>query len=92
MRISCPPTISPCYYGVDTPTKRQLIAANKSLEEIREFLGADSLAYLSLDGMKRACGEGLNGVTYCAACYTGHYPTNHVELLEIEPAAAAVQD
>jgi amidophosphoribosyltransferase len=92
VRISCPPTISPCYYGVDTPTKRQLIAANKSLEEIRQFLGADSLAYLSLSGMKRACGEGLNGVTYCTACYTGHYPTNHVELLEIEPAAAAAQD
>ena len=92
VRISCPPTISPCYYGVDTPTKRQLIAANKSLEEIRQFLGADSLAYLSLSGMKRACGEGLNGVTYCAACYTGQYPTNHVELLEIEPAAAAAQD
>src|SRR5215467_1084588 len=57
MRISCPPTISPCYYGVDTPSKKQLIAANKSVEEIREYIGADSLAYLSLEGLKRACGD-----------------------------------
>jgi glutamine phosphoribosylpyrophosphate amidotransferase len=54
MRISCPPTISPCYYGVDTPSKNQLIAANKSVEEIREYIGADSLAYLSLEGLKKA--------------------------------------
>ena len=51
MRISCPPTISPCYYGVDTPSKNQLIAANKSVDEIREYIGADSLAYLSLEGL-----------------------------------------
>ena len=57
MRISCPPTISPCYYGVDTPSKAQLIAANKSVEEIREYIGADSLAYLSLEGLRRAAGE-----------------------------------
>src|SRR5262249_35853172 len=55
MRISCPPTISPCYYGVDTPSKKQLIAANKSVEEIRDYIGADSLAYLSIEGLKRAC-------------------------------------
>src|SRR5205807_3656661 len=48
MRISCPPTISPCFYGVDTPSKKHLIAANKSVEEIREYIGADSLSYLSL--------------------------------------------
>ena len=58
MRISCPPTISPCYYGVDTPSKNQLIAANKSVEEIREYIGADSLAYLSLEGLRKAAGEG----------------------------------
>src|SRR6478735_2160114 len=57
MRISCPPTISPCFYGVDTPSKDQLIAANKSVEEIRKYIGADSLSYLSLEGLKRACGE-----------------------------------
>ncbi len=58
MRISCPPTISPCYYGVDTPSKNQLIAANKSVDEIREYIGADSLAYLSLEGLRKAAGEG----------------------------------
>jgi amidophosphoribosyltransferase len=87
MRISCPPTISPCYYGVDTPSKKHLIAANKSIEEIRDFIGADSLAYLSIDGLKKACGEGLNGVAYCTACYTGKYPTNFVNVDEIEAAA-----
>ena len=87
MRISCPPTISPCYYGVDTPSKKQLIAANKSVEEIREYIGADSLAYLSLEGLRRAAGEGDEKV-YCTACYTGKYPTNLVDVETIEPALA----
>ncbi|HKS74611.1 MAG TPA: amidophosphoribosyltransferase [Terriglobales bacterium] len=86
MRVSCPPTISPCFYGVDTPSKRELIAANKSVEEIREFIGADSLSYLSLDGLKRACGDGEK-TTYCTACYTGTYPTDWVDLEDIQPAA-----
>ncbi len=55
LRISCPPTISPCYYGVDTPNKSELIAANSSVEEIRQFIEADSLAYLSLEGLEQAC-------------------------------------
>ncbi|HVP42961.1 MAG TPA: amidophosphoribosyltransferase [Terriglobales bacterium] len=84
MRISCPPTISPCFYGVDTPNKKQLIAANKSIEEIRDYIGADSLAYLSLDGLKKACGDGEK-TTYCTACYTGKYPTNWVDVEEIQP-------
>jgi amidophosphoribosyltransferase len=87
MRISCPPTISPCFYGVDTPSKKQLIAANKTVEEIRAYIGADSLAYLSLEGLKKACGEG-EGITYCSACYTGKYPTSWVDIDEIQPAAA----
>ena len=87
MRISCPPTISPCYYGVDTPSKKQLIAANKSVEEIREYIGADSLAYLSLEGLRRAAGEDDQKV-YCTACYTGKYPTNLVDVETIEPALA----
>src|SRR5438270_62112 len=87
MRISCPPTISPCFYGVDTPSKSQLIGANKSVEEIREYIGADSLAYLSLEGMKKACGDGEK-TTYCTACYTGKYPTNWVDVDEITPATA----
>ena len=88
MRISCPPTISPCYYGVDTPSKNQLIAANKSVEEIREYIGADSLAYLSLDGLRKAAGEGEQPM-YCTACYTGKYPTNIVDVEEIQPLMAA---
>jgi len=85
MRISCPPTISPCFYGVDTPRKKELIAANNSVEEIRRYIGADSLAYLSLDGLKTACGDGEK-TTYCTACYTGKYPTNLVDVEEIQPA------
>src|ERR1700720_1746243 len=85
MRVSCPPTVSPCFYGVDTPSKKELIAANKSVEEIREFIGADSLAYLSLDGMKKACADG-DKTTYCTACYTGSYPTKWVDVDEILPA------
>ncbi|MFZ0801002.1 MAG: amidophosphoribosyltransferase [Terriglobales bacterium] len=85
MRISCPPTISPCFYGVDTPSKKELIAANKSVEEIRQFIGADSLSYLSLEGLKKACGDGEK-TTYCTACYTGAYPTNWVDVEEIQPA------
>jgi amidophosphoribosyltransferase len=83
-RISCPPTISPCYYGVDTPEKSQLIAANKSVEEIREYIGADSLAYLSLAGLKEACAEGEK-TTYCTSCYTGVYPTEFVPLEQLLP-------
>jgi amidophosphoribosyltransferase len=86
MRISCPPTISPCFYGVDTPSKKQLIAANKSVDEIREYIGADSLSYLSLEGLKKACGEGEK-VSYCSACYTGKYPTEIIDVEEILPAA-----
>jgi len=85
MRISCPPTISPCYYGVDTPSKNQLIAANKSVDEIRQYIRVDSLAYLSLEGLKKACGEGEK-TSYCTACYTGKYPTSIVDVEEIQPA------
>ena len=88
LRISCPPTISPCFYGVDTPSKRELIAANRSVEEIREFVGADSLVYLSLEGLKKACGEGEK-ISYCTACYTGSYPTNWVDVEEIQPAGVS---
>ncbi len=86
MRISGPPTISPCFYGVDTPSKKQLIGANKSVDEIREYIGADSLAFLSVDGLKKACGEGET-TSYCTACYTGNYPTDIIDVEEILPAA-----
>jgi amidophosphoribosyltransferase len=84
MRISCPPTVSPCFYGVDTPSKKELIGANKTVEEIREFIVADSLAYLSLEGLKKACADGEK-TTYCSACYTGNYPTK-IDVEEILPA------
>ena len=89
MRISCPPTIASCYYGVDTPNREQLIAANKSVDEIRDFIGADSLAYLSLEGMKLACDEGVK-TSYCTACYTGSYPTDFVSVSDLvkEPVSA----
>jgi len=84
MRISCPPTISPCFYGVDTPRKKELIAANNTIEQIQQYIGADSLAYLSLDGLRKACHDGEK-TTYCTACYTGVYPTNLVDIEEIQP-------
>lgn len=90
LRISCPPTISPCFYGVDTPSKRDLIAANKSIEEIRQFIEADSLAYLSLDGLVHCCDEtGKTG--FCTACYTGNYPTQWVDVDEILPAKTLME-
>jgi amidophosphoribosyltransferase len=89
LRISCPPTISPCFYGVDTPSKRDLIAANKSVEEIRQYIEADSLAYLSLDGLLKSC-ETKEKTGYCTACYTGNYPTQWVDVDEILPAVAGV--
>ncbi len=72
MRISCPPTVSPCYYGIDTPHRDELIAATHSVEAIRDYLGADSLEYLSLEGLRSAVGP-TNG-DYCNACYTREYP------------------
>ncbi len=86
MRISCPPTVSPCFYGVDTPSKKELIAANHSIDDVRTYIGADSLAYLSIEGLKKACGEGEK-TTYCTSCYTGSYPTNFVDVEEIQPAS-----
>jgi amidophosphoribosyltransferase len=72
MRISCPPTVSPCFYGVDTPRRAELIAATHTLDEIRRHLNADSLAYLSLDGLIGAVNGGQS--RYCTSCYTGVYP------------------
>lgn len=73
MRISCPPTAHSCYYGVDTPHRQDLIASQLSIEETCEFIGADSLGYLSLEGMLDAIG--LDGSSTCNACWTGRYPT-----------------
>ena len=78
VRISCPPTVGPCYYGIDTPTQKELIASSHSVEEIRKYLGADSLAYLSLEGLRAAVGD--SKAEFCTSCYTGHYPTKLVQL------------
>src|SRR5688500_13820827 len=72
MCISCPPTISPCFYGVDTPRRSELIAATHTLEEIRKYASADSVGYLSLEGMLSAVGTRRS--SYCTPCYTGRYP------------------
>jgi|YNPMSStandDraft_1061717.scaffolds.fasta_scaffold10997_2 amidophosphoribosyltransferase len=82
LRISCPPTISPCYYGVDTPRKRELIAAHNSVEAIRKFVEADSLGYLSLEALRRAVDDDERPV-HCYACYTGVYPTALVNIDEL---------
>jgi amidophosphoribosyltransferase len=72
LRISCPPTISPCFYGVDTPSRAELIGATHTIEEIRKYVEADTLAYLSLDGLRQAVGAEQG--SYCTSCYTGVYP------------------
>ncbi len=71
MRISAPPTTGPCYYGVDTPTKEELISSRMSVEETRKYIGADTLAYLSIPGLLRSVG---NDQSYCMACFDGNYP------------------
>ena len=72
MRVSCPPHISPCYYGIDFPTKEELIASSHTVEEIRRFIGLDSLIYLSLEGLYKAMPLAKN--KFCVSCFTGKYP------------------
>ena len=79
MRISCPPTISPCFYGIDTPTKKELIASSHSVAEICKYIEADSLGYLSHERMLRACGVAEGQGHFCSACYTGDYPVKFPE-------------
>ncbi len=73
MRISCRPTISPCYYGIDTPTRKELIASTHNVDEIRQYIGADSLGYVSLESLRQAVGDVDS--RFCMACYTANYPT-----------------
>ncbi len=73
MRISCPPHISPCYYGIDFPSKQELIACNKTLAQIKDYLNVDSLGYLSEEGLLSAVS--FPKENYCTACFTGNYPT-----------------
>lgn len=76
MRISSPPTTGPCYYGIDTPRRKELIASVKSIEEIGRFIEADSIGYLSVGGMLDAVRDGGDNpeTLYCTACFTGRYP------------------
>ncbi|MBS0154288.1 MAG: amidophosphoribosyltransferase [Nitrospira sp.] len=82
MRISSPPIISPCFYGIDTPTKKELIASDHSIEEIRKYITADSLAYLSLDGMLKSAPKTPD--QYCTACFTERYPIPFTRAEELQ--------
>ena len=73
MRISAPPTTHPCYYGIDTPTRSELVAASHSVDEINKYVTSDTLSYLSHEGMMQAVGS-ETGKGYCSACFTGKYP------------------
>ena len=96
LRISSPPTLNPCHYGIDTPRRKELIAATKTVDEIREFIEADSLGYLSLEGMLAAFGHGDHET--CAACFSGHYPVPlrvpdpQATLFPVEEAAEGAGD
>jgi amidophosphoribosyltransferase len=76
MRISCPPLKFPCFYGIDFPTKKELVASKHDIAWIRDFIGADSLEYLSLEGMLNSMP--ISKESFCTACFTGKYPINHV--------------
>ncbi|HEY5477502.1 MAG TPA: amidophosphoribosyltransferase [Tepidiformaceae bacterium] len=96
VRITAPPIVSPCFFGVDMATKWELIAANKSVDEIRRHIGADSLGYLSLDGLVNATGQPANAL--CNACFTSSYPIDvqmQLDRLELpggaQPALAAAE-
>lgn len=82
MRIASPPTTHSCFYGVDTPTRSQLLAAQNSVEEMAEYMGADSLAFISIDGLYQAMGEAKrnpDAPQFCDACFTGEYPIDLVD-------------
>ncbi len=83
--LSCPPIISPCYYGIDTPSKEHLVSAQKSKEEIRLYLGVDSLTFLSLENLLKACSLKPGGHNvFCSACFTGKYPTKIYKTIYME--------
>jgi amidophosphoribosyltransferase len=84
LRISSPPTVGPCYYGIDTPTRDELIAATHTVEEIREWVGADSLAYLSQEGLLTAVAD-ASGQRHCTACFSNRYP---VAVTQADPQMA----
>ncbi len=88
MRIACPPTTHSCFYGVDTPDRDKLLAAYRNVEQMRQIIGADSLAFISIDGLYRAmehAGRDAEHPQYCDACFTGNYPTRLTD--QEEPAS-----
>jgi amidophosphoribosyltransferase len=89
VRVSSPPTVGPCFYGIDTPTREELIAANQSVDEISRYLGCDTLGYLSRDGMMRAV-DGPSG--YCDACFTLDYPVPVSPARRDHPARVIAND
>jgi len=85
MRISCPPHVSPCFYGIDFPSKEELLACNNSMEEIKKYLDVESIGYLSIEGMLGAASQ--DNSNYCAACFSGNYPTrlfDDIDKLKLE--------
>jgi amidophosphoribosyltransferase len=91
MRIASPPTTNPCYYGVDTPQRSELMAAKMNVEEMRQTIGVDSLAFLSIDGLYRAMGEkgrDADCPQHCDACFSGDYP---IALTDHEDGTHAAQ-
>ncbi|HEX4802011.1 MAG TPA: amidophosphoribosyltransferase [Myxococcaceae bacterium] len=89
LRISSPPTRWPCYYGIDTPSRQELIASNHSVEEIARFVTADTLGYLSLEGLGTAVGD-PQSTTFCNACFSGKYLTDHLSPVKPKRLAEAV--
>jgi amidophosphoribosyltransferase len=90
LRISSPPTRWPCYYGIDTPRRSELIASTQSVEDIAQFVTADSLGYLSVEGLGAAVGD-PESKTFCMACFTGKYPTPIRNADEEAPARTAAR-
>ena len=94
LRIASPPTRHSCFYGVDTPERAKLLAAKMTVEQMAEYIGADSLAFISMDGLYRAVGEeGRNDAQpqYCDACFTGAYPTPLTDLGELSASEQLVR-
>ena len=89
MRIASPPTMHSCFYGVNTPKREKLLAAQKSVNEMCEFIKADSLAFVSIDGLYRAVGDKPRDSAcpqFCDACFTGDYPTSLTDIARRDDA------
>jgi amidophosphoribosyltransferase len=93
-RVTSPPTRFPCFYGIDTPSRSELIASSHDVEEINTYMTSDTLTYLSIDGMKRAIGNSADSFSYnfCDACFSGHYPLRFPWGMELEQMELFVQD